>query len=175
MLYYFLRFRFFKLPLIQFHKKIFRGVLKGLSVALLEEQIAFFVEENLKKILYKPAFYKLKEAKRLGHYTILISSSPNFLVKKIAEYLGMDAWFASKYVANRYGKLFRIEKVLLGEDKKRILKLLLKKFKLSALKSTAYSDSILDLPLLLFVGKAVAVRPDEKLLRVSKKYNWDII
>ena len=42
-------------------------------------------------------------------------------------------------------------------------------------KSTAYSDSINDLPLLLAVDRAVAVDPDAGLRKESLERSWEIL
>ncbi len=172
---YFLRFQFFKLSVKSLHEKIFAKLLKGKLLARIEEHVVPFLEKELSLCFYKPAISKLQEAKKMGHLTVILSSSPSFLVKKISEYLQVDRWFASHYLTDEKGRLERIEHVILGEDKKNIVERLIADLSLSLSHVAAYSDSILDLPLLESVGKTVAVRPDNSLSRLCKKRAWDIL
>lgn len=171
----FLRFRFFKLSLAGLHHRIFKRFLKGKYLSKIEDHVAAFLEKELSKLFYTPVILKLKEAKKQGHFTVILSSSPSFLVRKISEYLGVDSFFASQYATDDFGRFSNIESVVLGEDKKNILSHLLKQLNLTCQQAIAYSDSILDLPLLQFVGKPIAVRPDPVLSNLCKKNQWDIL
>ncbi len=62
-----------------------------------------------------------------------------------------------------------------GQDKACCLKEIAEKLSIDKSNITAYSDSILDLPLLLSAGTAIAVKPDRKLRRFSEIHQWTIL
>jgi len=174
-LWYFLRFRFLSLPLRKLHEGIFYHILHGRSLAILERYVSSFIQKEIVRSLYKPAIEKLDEARKRGDLTVVISSSPSFIVGKIAEFLQIDRWFASQYKVGKDGHFIAIDEIILGEDKKRIVLNLLRELDLSLKQVIAYSDSILDLPLLECAGKAVGVRPDKKLKALCLERGWPIL
>ncbi len=162
--FYYIRHRYLKLSFLDYHSKLFERLLKGKSLNLLNEQADQFIEEILPSYLYPPAFSALKQAE----YTMILSSSPDFLVGKIAKKLGVDKYRATQYLVDKDQKLCKISSVMHGD------------FKAKAIMGengevAAYSDSILDLPMLLCAKKPVAVNPDRKLKTFALKNGWLII
>jgi phosphoserine phosphatase len=47
--------------------------------------------------------------------------------------------------------------------------------KVNLKESFAYSDSLRDLPMLKLVGNPIVVDPNEKLLEIAKKNNWEVL
>lgn len=171
----YLRYLFFGMSLSELHHKIFTKVLSGLSLLLLEEQVEKFLKEYLSSALYMPAVYRLKLAQHLGHYTIILSNSPSFLVKSIAEFLGVDEWIATDYLVDQDCRLSKVARVLQGSDKALHLNFLSKKLGICREAITAYSDSFQDLEFLQASGNPIAVNPDKKLRAFSIAQNWSII
>lgn len=107
--------------LSSFHHKIFQRVFFNQSLAELSRIGERFVKEhNWKKELYMPAYNKLKYAQSKGAYTAIFSSSPDFLVKKIAKLFNVDFVLASSYVCNEQGKCSRIFNLVDGYLKKKV-------------------------------------------------------
>ncbi len=144
-----------------------------------ESQVKQLVEEFLAgdfaAKLYAPAIQKLREAQAAGHLTIILSSSPDFIVAAIAKRLGVSLWQATKYALDREACFCHIQYVLDGAGKAVILEQLSQRCALTRSDITAYSDSVLDLPFLLTAGTAVGVNPDRKLREISKQRRWQII
>jgi phosphoserine phosphatase len=62
-----------------------------------------------------------------------------------------------------------------GEEKASCVKEVAERLCIAKEKITAYSDSFLDLPLLLAAGRPIAVNPDRKLRRFSEEQKWPIL
>jgi HAD superfamily phosphoserine phosphatase-like hydrolase len=154
---------------------VFKDLLQGFSVRELSFHVAAFVEKELDSLLYLPAIERLKKAQHLGHFTAILSSSPSFLVRAIAERLQVDEWKSSEYKVDKDDCLCQISSILHGEDKAFWVRKMQEKFHMSIESVTAYSDSYLDLPFLRSAGTAIVVNPDSKLKRVSLKCNWEEI
>ena len=173
--FYYLRHTFLGMGLADLHSHVFSSLLKGRSLSVLEAQVEPFLKEYLPLKEYIPALSQLRLAQQLGYYTLILSNSPSFLVKKIAEHLHVDEWFSTEYAIDKEKNLCHIAFIMQGEEKARAVKKIAKKLSIPLEKITAYSDSFLDLPLLLSVGVAVAVNPDGKLRRFSKLHDWSIL
>jgi len=161
--------------LTDLHTRVFSTLLKGRSLEALEAQVEPFLKEYLPSKEYFPAVSQLQLAQQLGHYTLILSNSPSFLVKKIAEHLHVDEWFSTEYEIDKEKNLCHIAFMMQGEEKALVVKKTAQQFSIPVENITAYSDSFFDLPLLLSAGVSVAVNPDRKLRRVAKEHNWPIL
>jgi HAD superfamily hydrolase (TIGR01490 family) len=161
--------------LADLHNKIFGRLLQGKSLAVLEEHVVPFLQAYLQRKFYPPALAQLKQAQRLGYYTLILSNSPSFLVKKIAEFLGVNEWRATEYAVDAEGNLCHITSIMQGEDKAFCVREIANKLSIAKEQIIAYSDSILDLPFLLSAGTPVAVNPDRKLRCFSLSQGWRIL
>lgn len=142
---------------------------------LLEMHMEAFLNECIANLLYSPAIARLKLAQQLGHYTVILSNSPSFLVSAIAKFFSVDEWQASEYGLDKDRKLCNIASLMQGEDKAICVRNIAARWNLGKESITAYSDSHLDIPFLLSAGHAVAVNPDKKLFHLAQARNWEII
>ena len=170
-IFFYLKHRFYGLSLEEMHKQLFQRLLMGLHLPTIEHHVQIFLKKHLLHRLYMPAVAYLKRAQHLGHYTAILSSSPSFIVKPIAEFFKVDEWKASEYEVDSKSCFSRIGFVLQGRDKAKFIRDL----SIGQENIVAFSDSHLDLPFLLSAGCAVLVNPDKKLLRFSKHRNWSVI
>jgi len=166
---------FFGMSLTALHTKIFDTLLRGKSLQVLEASVEPFLQEYLSARIYLPVVAQLRRAQHLGHYTLILSSSPSFLVEKIAAWLNVDEWRATQYAVDSEQRLCHIAAIMQGEEKASCVQEIAGKLAIAKDKITAYSDSFLDLPLLLSAGAKVAVNPDRKLRRFSKLHQWSIL
>ncbi len=172
---YYIRHVFLGMGLAELHEGVFTSLLKGKLLSRLEAYVEPFLNEYLPSNEYFPVLAKLRLAQQLGHYTLILSNSPSFLVAKVADYLRVDAWYATEYAVDKEGMLMHIALMMQGEEKAVVVKQVAAKLSIPTSQVVAYSDSFLDLPLLLSVGEAIAVNPDGKLRRFSKVHNWAIL
>lgn len=143
-----------------------------MSLQVIANYVKEFVDQWLTSALYYPAFAELRRAQHLGHYTMILSNSPSFLVKAIAERLNVSDWKATEYEVDKEGRLCHIAHVLNGKDKAGQVRNIIRKLGLTKKNVVAYSDSFWDLPLLRCAGQAVVVNPDRKLQKISQQHNW---
>ena len=170
-LYYF-RHVFLNMPPSQLHEEVFKRFLKGRSLDALENYVDRFFERYLETSFYLPAIRQLKLAQQLNHYTLILSNSPSFLVKKIAKFLDVCHWKATEYAVDNERKLCHIASIMEGEEKAIHVLNIAKELGLNRSSITAYSDSIWDIELLLAAGTAVVVRPDRKLSARAREHKW---
>ena len=167
--------RFFHLGLQALHEKAFQFFLRGKLLATLESEVEQFLADEFYQFFYFPALSRLRRAQHEGHYTLILSSSPSFIVGPIANYLGVALWRASEYMVGEDGRFKEVGSVLSGEEKGRYLIAFAKAHHIAEKDVIAYSDSPLDLPFLMAAGKAVVANPSRSMKRICRKKNWEII
>jgi putative phosphoserine phosphatase/1-acylglycerol-3-phosphate O-acyltransferase len=118
----------------------------------------------------------LEEHRRHGHLLVLATTTPDVLVRPLAERLGFDDVIATRY----------------GQEKGRFTGRIVGRFvwgpgKLAAVRewagergvelgeSYAYSDSVFDFPLLSAVGHATAVNADPALVPLAVLRRWPLL
>lgn len=173
--FYYIKHSFFGMSLSELHGRVFERLLLGKSLEQIEENVNPFLQEYLFSKVYPPVLAKLRLAQHLGHYTLILSNSPSFLVEKIAQFLGVNEWQATEYAVDTDRRLCHIASIMQGEEKAACVQKVASKLSIDKDHITAYSDSILDLPLLLSAGMPIAVNPDRKLRKYSEEHDWLII
>lgn len=163
------------LPLQNLHEKLFNRLFKGSSAWLLENLARQFVQAHVPHLLYQPAYERFLEASEQGHRTLLLSSSPDFLIRAVADYLKVDDWSATPYLTDANNRFISLGKVLSGEGKRAYLKEQMDKLDVSVEEVYAYSDSHLDLPLLEAVAHPVGVKPNRRLRSICRRRGWEMI
>lgn len=168
-------FRLGFLSIPELHQKAFNYLFKNKNVADVSQWALDFVNQYLDSLIYFPAIEKLKTAQEAGHLTVLLSSSPSFLVEPIAKKLNISLWESTEYAVDADRKFSSILKLLLGNNKASILNELKKEYQIPNHKTYAFSDSHSDLPFLIASGVAYGVNPDRKLRSICRQKNWPII
>lgn len=149
---------------------------KHLSIADIEGLMPVFVERYVVPRLYPQAQRLLAEYQLQGLRTLILSATPEFIVKAVAAYLEMCDFLAIQLESNenrysgfvsgvptfREGKVARLHSWLAGQQE-------------TLEGSLFYSDSINDLPLLEQVEHPVAVNPDHQLLAIANQRNWPVL
>ncbi len=168
----YVRHVYFGMPLKTLHEKVFERLLRGKSIKLLESHVAPFVEHYLSRHVNPSALACLRLAQHLGEYTLILSNAPQFLVSHFALALNVHEWHSTQYAVDAQNNLTEIQSILQGEEKAARVHEVMQRLKIAKSAVTAYSDSYLDLPLLLASGTPVAVNPDRKLREFSQQQNW---
>lgn len=159
-------------------KKAYRDSLRLLVGAREEDLIQFcqeWFEDAIRNLIYPEAADLVRNHLNQGERVVIISSATTYAVAPLARYLDVphvlatqleirQGLFTGNYIEPlcfRHGKVFWAEKFAeeLGEEIGR---------------STFYTDSITDLPLLERVGTRQIVNPDPKLRSLAKKRGWPI-
>jgi HAD superfamily phosphoserine phosphatase-like hydrolase len=162
------------LSLSKLHNKIFASLFQGKTIEPFYQAVHDFLEEDFARFFYQPALRRVKEAQDRGHYTAILSSSPSFLVERIARLCQVDEWMATSY-ASSHGIFSEVPFVFDGKQKSCFAARLVDRLNLSKENMTAYSDSYLDMPFLESAGTAVGVNPDRRLKKICLQRDWEIL
>jgi HAD superfamily hydrolase (TIGR01490 family) len=154
------------------HERAFAAIFKGKKRDLWSQEMKGYLEERFDRIV-SPAVYERLE--KVRERAAIFSSSPDFIVEAIAKYLNVNWVLSSKYEVDKENRFVKIASLINGEEKRIALLELAKKQRVALRDVTAYSDSILDLPLLKLAGTVVCVNPDRQLREVAKLQQWEVI
>lgn len=175
---YFLHKRGF-LSLKDLHYNVFQKFLEGKSLFEVMKYSEDFIKRHLPSILYQPTLQRLQDIRLKGGKIAILSSSPSFLVEAIALYLKVDIWLATHYQIDEKSCFHQVSNIVEGVDKARFLKNIQSSYGIKTSDVIAYSDSLLDLPLLEAAGLAVGVvgtgRIDKKFYDLCQKRGWEMI
>lgn len=146
--------------------------ISNIPSSVIQDQVQKYLDQTFKSSQYRPAVRKLNEAKKAGHFTAIISSSPDFLVEAFAERFGVDDWGATTYSKSENNGRLKIDRIMIGEEKAVFVNYLANKNHIEESNIIAYSDSYLDLPFLKAAGIAVGVNPDKALFKICQENDW---
>jgi len=148
---------------------------RGWDRAKVRELVREALLETVEPIIYTEALAAMEEHRRAGHRVYLVSASPEEIVLPLAELLGTDGAVCSQGEVDADGRFtgslaFYAE----GSNKADAIRDLARRTGIALSRSTAYSDSISDLPMLEAVGHPVAVNPDRALAKVARARGWEV-
>jgi HAD superfamily hydrolase (TIGR01490 family) len=150
--------------------------LRGIPRAALEGVARESFETRLKGDLFEGAVALVKERHAQGRRVILATSSIDFIVSPLAEYLGVRDVIATSLEFDDGACTGRVAGLPMfrREKKERVLEFLAAEG-VAPKDCSFYSDSIYDLPLLEQVGRPVAVNPDFRLRKIARERGWTVI
>jgi HAD superfamily hydrolase (TIGR01490 family) len=155
-------------------KESMLALTKGWEKEQVEQVIREALSDLIDPYIYLEALDLMELHRALGRKIFIVSSSPEDVVKPLAEHLGDVEVIATKpkIVDGKYtGEL---EFYAYGENKATMIKDIAAQQAIDLTGSYAYSDSVTDLPMLEAVGHPVAVNPDRDLRREAEKRGWQI-
>ncbi len=149
---------------------------EGISHDRLEVLADDCFETVIKKALHPHARDFVQRCVDLGHEVVIISGALDFLMTRLAQYLG-----AHHVIANRLeikdnhatGRLLR--PVVAGPEKARLIREHARGQGHDLEECFAYSDSYSDVPMLSVVGHPACVNPDARLRQLAKAYSWPVV
>jgi HAD superfamily hydrolase (TIGR01490 family) len=147
---------------------------KGWDKAQVEEVIREALTDLIDPYIYLEALDLMELHRAKGRKVFIVSSSPEEVVRPMAEHLGDVEVIATRteVVDGKYTG--QIEFYAYGEGKAEAIREVADREGIDLAESYAYSDSITDLPMLEAVGHPVAVNPDRDLRREAEKRGWQI-
>ncbi len=139
------------------------------------QKAAVELEEQL--LPFAPGVFA--EHRKNGDLLVMATTSPAPFVKPFAKRLGFDAVVATKWQTEKgkKGKRYTGEidgSFVWGAEKRRGVEAWAAENEVDLSKSTAYSDSYFDSPLLDAVGNPVAVNPDAALQATALLQGWPV-
>jgi HAD superfamily hydrolase (TIGR01490 family) len=158
----------------QFNELLF-SVYEGIS----EDRLLLLADEAFDTVLRRSLFPEARalvaRCREQGD-VVLVSGALDFLMKRLAAYLG-----ATDVIANRLeikdgkatGRMLR--PVVAGPEKARLVREHARAKGYDLDDCFAYSDSYSDVPMLSVVGHPAAVNPDARLARLARTYGWPVM
>ncbi len=144
-----------------------------------QEEVIALVEETVNEVVaplvYAEALAIIDDHRRAGRRIVVISASPEEIVRPLCRYLGIDDVIATTSEIDEDGKYTgEISLYVYGPEKAKAMIHMAGKAGIDLAESYAYSDSVTDVPMLVAVGHPVAVNPDSELAVIAEERGWEI-
>ncbi|MDT0633797.1 HAD-IB family hydrolase [Spectribacter hydrogenoxidans] len=150
--------------------------LTGLARAEVASLARDFIAEELAKVLFTPAVARLREHVAAGDHVVLLTGTPQFLARPLADHLGAaDAVGSLCEVAAGHFCSGPPVRHPYGETKVEAARTLAAEAGMDLSAAVAYADTASDAPLMRAVGRAVAVMPDRRLQAMALDAGWEIL
>jgi HAD superfamily hydrolase (TIGR01490 family) len=148
---------------------------KGQSERALAREANRWFKDMVVQTVYPEAADLVHHHKAEGHVVAIVSGATRFVVKPLAEHLGIRHILYTRLEVEdgRFtGRV--IEPICFEEGKIYWLQQFIDEHGIDLAKSYFYTDSITDLPLLDLVGHPVAANPDPLLYRAAVRRHWPV-
>ena len=140
------------------NKMLYLWQLKGMSYRELDEFAKFYYENLIKKRLIKETIEEIDRLKKADYRLLVVSGGYDIYLKYFVKDFDFDGLISTKIAFKNEKVTSKIEGLdCLGENKVVLLKDFFQKENLKSIDSIAYSDSMIDLPLLNYCKKGVVV------------------
>jgi HAD superfamily hydrolase (TIGR01490 family) len=148
---------------------------RGWDRAEIEALVTETVDQVVAPLVYAEALAVIEEHRGQGRRVVVISASPEEIVRPLCRYLGIDDIIATRSAVDEDGKYTgEIELYAYGEGKAEAMRAMAEDEGIDLTASYAYSDSMTDLPMLETVGHPVVVNPDAALAAVAAERGWEV-
>lgn len=148
----------------------------GWHRAEIEQLVEETIEEVADPLVYAEALTLIDQHKREGRKVVIVSASPEQIVRPLGRYIGVTDFIATKVKTDAAGFFLpELELYAMGEGKVDAIRQLADREDLDLENSYAYSDSVTDLPMMEMVGNPVAVNPDKELRAIAEERVWPIL
>lgn len=148
---------------------------RGWDRSEIEALVTETVDEVVTPFVYAEALAVMEEHRGSGRRVVVVSASPEEIVKPLCRHLGIDDVIATRAAVDEEGRYTGdLELYAYGEGKAEAMRAMAKAESIDLEASYAYSDSVTDLPMLEAVGNPVAVNPDSELRAIAEERGWPI-
>lgn len=160
----------------KFFNDIFYRNYKGIS----EDRLYVLGEEMFERLIQKKIFKEMvdlmKRSRDEGYAQVLVTGALDTITKPLAEYLGVDDWFANRLeIVDGHATGVLLPPVLAGPEKAAFVRRYAIEHGYNLNECRAYADSGSDIPMLASVGHPVAVNPDTALRSTAVAHDWPVI
>ncbi len=161
-------------------RKYFNDIFYRNYAGLPEDRLWVLGEEMFDRMLRKRVFGDMvdlmKRSRAEGYQQVLITGAVAPIIKPLAAYLEVDAWFANTLEIKDGAATGRlVPPVLAGPEKAAFLRRYALENDLDLNLCRAYADSGSDIPMLSAVGRPVAVNPDTNLKATAVAHDWPVV
>ena len=155
-------------------KEAMTALSKGWEKEQVEDLVREVLIELIDPYVYQEALDLMALHRALGRRLFIVSSSPEEIVKPLAQHFGVTDVIATRAEVEDGKYTGQVEQYVYGEGKATAIQEVAQHQGIDLEASYAYSDSVTDLPMLEVVGNPVAVNPDRDLRREAEKRSWQI-
>ncbi len=133
-------------------------------------------EKHLRRRITSGAIRQIRKHLLSGHFVAIASGSPQYVVDEIGRHLRVHAALGTRtrIVAGKATEEI-VQPVVFREGKRAAVEDLAQRFDLDLSRSTFYSDSDADVPLLEAVGNPVVVNPKAPFRDLASRRGWEIV
>ena len=157
-------------------KNMMHWGMTGRAKPVLEAMAETFAAREVLKGLRPGGLQALEAHKAAGDYILIASAAVDLIVKPIAHKLAVEGYVCTRLDWSETGNLlpdFASENCY-GAEKLRTVQAYVKEHGLGDLATVFYTDSYADVDLMQVVDRAVAVDPDDKLLKIAQVEGFDV-
>ena len=156
-----------------------RDELAGLVQGWSQDEVVALVKETVDEIVaplvYAEALAIIDQHKRDGRRVVVVSASPEEIVRPLCGYLGITDIIATRSEVDDDGIYTgNIDFYAYGPGKAEAMREMASTDNIDLETSYAYSDSVTDLPMLEAVGNPVVVNPDSDLAKIAEQRSWEV-
>ena len=156
-------------------KEELASITKGWNRAEVEALVEETVDEVVAPLVYAEALAVMEDHRGAGRRVVVISASPEEIVRPLCRYLGVQDVIATRAAVDDEGRYTgELELYAYGPGKAEAMRQMAQEEGIDLEESYAYSDSITDLPMLEVVGHPVVVNPDSLLAAVAQERGWQV-
>jgi HAD superfamily hydrolase (TIGR01490 family) len=163
---------------VQAFCEFYVGTLNALSAAQWQPWRELFFEQSVRPRLARGGCEQVQAHRSAGHCVVMTTATNRFITELTAAHLGIEHLIATEpqILEGRFtGKTHGVLNMREGKVERLHAWLARWGLHLSDLHSTAYSDSLNDLPLLESVTAPICTQPDEALERIARERAWPVL
>ncbi len=133
-------------------------------------------ERHLRKRITAGAVRQIRKHLLSGHFVVLASGSPQYIVDELARHLHVHAALGTRTrIVDGRATDQILPPIVFQEGKREAVERLAEQYDLDLEKSWLYSDSVADIPLFEAVGNPVVVNPKPPFRAVAERRGWQVV
>lgn len=148
------------------------AMVAGWDVEQVSAIVAASVHDAIDPVLYAEALDLVEQHHAAGHDVVVVSASSEELVRPVAALVGADEVIASRMGVRDGRYTGEIAFYAYGPAKAEAMRELAARRGYDLARSSAYTDSATDAPMLAAVGHGCVVNPDRALRRLAAAEGW---
>jgi HAD superfamily hydrolase (TIGR01490 family) len=144
------------------------------------DRLLLLADEAFDRVLRGAIFPGARElvqrCRNEGHEVVLVSGNLDFLMQRLATYLGATGVIGNRLEFQDGYATGRLQRpIVAGPEKARLVRTWARARGFDLDECYGYSDSYSDVPMLSVVGHPCAVNPDLRLSKLARTYSWPVV